>query len=60
METNRHFLPVDDNNLCVRAAKLMQEEFDLSGGLHIRLSSGFRWRPVWPEEVPTPRRCSLD
>ena len=37
METNRHFLPVDDNNLCVRAAKLMQEEFDLSGGLHIRL-----------------------
>ncbi len=37
METNRHFLPVDDNNLCIRAAKLMQEEFDLSGGLHIRL-----------------------
>ena len=37
METNRHFLPVDDNNLCVRAAKLLQEEFDLPGGLHIRL-----------------------
>lgn len=37
MKTNRHFLPVNDGNLCVKAAKLLWEEFTLPGGLFISL-----------------------
>ena len=37
MKTNRHFLPVNDDNLCVKAAKLLQEEFGLPGGISIYL-----------------------
>lgn len=37
MKTNRRFLPVDEKNLCVRAAKLLWEEFSLPGGLSVSL-----------------------
>ena len=38
MRTNRRYLPVDDGNLCIRAAKLLWEEFALPGGLFISLN----------------------
>lgn len=37
VETNLFFLPVDENNLAYRAAKLLMEEFDIREGLHIML-----------------------
>jgi len=37
MTTNLRFLPVDDDNLCIRAAKLLIDEFDIKSGVHIEL-----------------------
>lgn len=37
MRTNAGFLPTDDSNLCVRAARLLQEEFHLTDGVAIEL-----------------------
>lgn len=37
LTTNLSFLPVNENNLAYRAAKLLMDEFGLSGGLLIRL-----------------------
>lgn len=38
MTTNASFLPVDDDNLCIKAAKLLAEEFDLKTGAKIHLN----------------------
>ncbi len=37
VETNLFFLPSDENNIAYKAAKLLFDEFGLSGGLYIRL-----------------------
>ncbi len=37
MSTNLRFLPVDDDNLCIKAAKLLIEEFGIEEGVHISL-----------------------
>ena len=37
MSTNLGFLPVNDDNLCIKAAKLLLSEFNISTGLHIEL-----------------------
>ena len=37
LETNLFFLPVDENNIAYKAAKLLFDEFHLEGGLRIRL-----------------------
>lgn len=37
MSSNLRFLPVNDDNLCIRAAKLLAEEFDIAEGLDIEL-----------------------
>ncbi len=37
VETNLHYLPVDENNIAYKAAKLLMEEFQLGGGIHITL-----------------------
>lgn len=37
VETNLHYLPVDENNIAYKAAKLLMEEFRLEGGIHITL-----------------------
>jgi 4-diphosphocytidyl-2-C-methyl-D-erythritol kinase len=37
METNLKFLPVNDDNLCIKAAKLLIEEFNIKEGVHISL-----------------------
>lgn len=37
LTTNLHFLPVDDNNLVVKAARLLLEEFHISSGVTIHL-----------------------
>ncbi|NLL78574.1 MAG: 4-(cytidine 5'-diphospho)-2-C-methyl-D-erythritol kinase [Clostridiales bacterium] len=37
IRTNRKDLPVDEQNLVYKAIRLMQEEFDLSGGVRVRL-----------------------
>ena len=37
VETNLFFLPVDENNLAYRAAKMLIEEFDIKEGVHITL-----------------------
>ena len=38
MKSNAKYLPTNDDNLCVKAAKLLAEEFDLKDGTQIRLS----------------------
>ena len=38
MTTNARHLPVDDDNLCIRAARLLAEEFGIPSGVRIRLS----------------------
>lgn len=38
MTTNAKFLPVDGDNLCIRAAKMLADEFDLPCGVSISLS----------------------
>ena len=38
MTTNARHLPVNDDNLCIRAARLLAEEFGISSGVRIRLS----------------------
>ena len=38
MKSNARYLPTNDDNLCVKAAKLLAEEFDLKDGTQIRLS----------------------
>lgn len=37
LETNLFFLPVDENNLAYRAAKLLMDEFQIKEGVHITL-----------------------
>lgn len=37
LETNLFFLPVDENNIAYKAARLLFDEFHLEGGLRIRL-----------------------
>ena len=37
MTTNLRFLPVDDDNLCIKAAKLLIEEFGIKEGVEISL-----------------------
>ena len=38
MTTNARHLPVNDDNLCIRAARLLAEEFGIPSGVRIRLS----------------------
>lgn len=38
MTTNAPFLPVNGDNLCIRAAKLLADEFDISEGTKIHLN----------------------
>ena len=37
MTSNLNFLPVNDDNLCIKAAKLLLEEFKISTGVNIQL-----------------------
>ena len=37
MATNLKFLPVNDDNLCIKAAKLLIDEFQIKEGVHIDL-----------------------
>lgn len=37
LETNLFYLPVNDNNLAYRAAKMLMDEFEIQGGVHISL-----------------------
>lgn len=37
METNLSFLPTNENNLVYRAAKLLQDEFSMEQGVHVKL-----------------------
>lgn len=37
METNLPFLPVNDQNIAYRAAKMMMDEFQIESGLHIKI-----------------------
>ncbi len=37
VEANLYYLPVDENNLVYKAAKLMKEEFQIKGGVRITL-----------------------
>lgn len=37
LETNRSFLPTNENNLAYKAAALLMNEFNVTAGLHIRL-----------------------
>lgn len=38
MECNLKFLPINEENLCIRAAKLMMEKYHISHGFHIDLT----------------------
>ena len=38
MECNLKFLPINEENLCIRAAKLMMKEYHISHGFHIALT----------------------
>lgn len=37
LSTNLHFLPINEDNLVYRSAKLLMDEFDISDGVDIRL-----------------------
>lgn len=37
MKTNLKYLPVNDDNLCIRAGKMLAEEFGIEDGVHIDL-----------------------
>ena len=37
METNLSFLPVNEQNIAYRAAKMLMDEFHIQGGLHIKI-----------------------
>lgn len=37
VETNLPYLPVDQNNIAYKAAKLLMDEFDIQEGVHIKL-----------------------
>ena len=37
LETNLSFLPVDEQNIAYRAAKMLMDEFQIPGGLHIKI-----------------------
>lgn len=37
METNLKYLPVNDDNLCIKAARLLKDEFNIKEGIHIEL-----------------------
>ena len=37
LETNLPFLPVNENNIAYKAARMLMEEFHISGGLHIKI-----------------------
>ncbi len=37
VETNLYYLPVNENNLVYRAARLLMDEFDIKSGVYIRL-----------------------
>ena len=52
VETNLYYLPVNEDNLVYRAAKLMKDEFQIKEGVASYCRSLFRWQLVWPVEVP--------
>lgn len=37
LETNLSYLPVDENNIAYKAAKMLIDEFQIQGGVHIKL-----------------------
>lgn len=37
LETNLPFLPVNEQNIAYRAAKMLMDEFQIQGGLHIKI-----------------------
>lgn len=37
LETDLPFLPVNENNIAYKAARMLMEEFHISGGLHIKI-----------------------
>lgn len=37
LHTNLRFLPINEDNLVYRAAKMLMDEFDIGGGVHIKL-----------------------
>ena len=37
METNLSFLPVNEQNIAYRAAKMLMDEFHIQSGLHIKI-----------------------
>ena len=37
VETNLSYLPVDENNIAYKAAKLLRDEFHIQDGVHIKL-----------------------
>lgn len=51
IETNWGFLPVNENNIAYKAAKLLMEEFSLPEGFIFGFVSIFRCLPGWQEEV---------
>ena len=50
-ETNLFYLPVDENNLACRAAKMLIDEFNITEGVHIPWTRKFRYQQVWPAEA---------
>ena len=54
--TNLPYLPVNENNLVYRGAKLLMEEFHVNAGWRSACRREFRWRQAWPGEVLTRRR----
>lgn len=51
INSNLFFLPVNENNLIYKAARMMKDEYNIKEGVEIDLNKLYRWRPEWLEEV---------
>lgn len=56
VETNLFYLPVDENNIAYKAAKLLKEEFDIQEGIKIMLKKHIPVAAGLAGEVPMRQR----
>lgn len=56
MTSNAKYLPTNEDNLCIKAAKLLADEFSITDGTQIRLSKRIPVAAAWLEAVQMRRR----
>ena len=60
LKTNLFYLPVNENNLAYRAAKMLIDEFAIKEGVHISLEKHIPVAAGMAGEAPMRQQCSME